>query len=248
MQAVPDSLERLVPDALTEGDATGRDTLRIHLERYDFASRRARPGRLLDCACGVGYGTRRLVDACPAVSEAIGVDLSEEAVAYARERYAHPKVTFRAADAMALEDAEGFDTIVSLETIEHVPDPEGFVGRLAALLRPGGVLVASVPTTPSVDVNPHHRHDFTPRSFRRMLARCGLREVDHLLQVQPVPLGAVVGRSEVRLRDRRENLPAWYARHPGAALRRLWSTLRHGFANHYLTLACERGPAGADAR
>lgn len=242
MHAAPDSLERLVPDALADGDVTGRDTLRLHLERYDFAARRARPGRVLDCACGVGYGTRRLVDRCDAVTEAVGVDLSPDAVAYARERYGHPRISFRASDAMSLEEPDGFDTVVSLETIEHVPDPEGFVERLVALLRPGGVLVASVPTTPSVDLNPHHRHDFTARSFRRMLARRGLHELDALHQVQPVRLGAVLGRSEARLRDRREDLAAWYLRHPGAAARRLGSTLRHGFANHYLTLACERRP------
>ena len=50
---------------------------------------------------------------------------------------------------MRSSDADGFDTVVSLETIEHVPDPAGFVSRLVALLRPGGVFIGSVPTTPS---------------------------------------------------------------------------------------------------
>jgi hypothetical protein len=47
----------------------------------------------------------------------------------------------------------------------------------------------------------------------------------------------VLRRSETRMSDRRSNLPAYYARHPDALLRRLWSTLRHGFSNRYLTLA-----------
>jgi hypothetical protein len=47
----------------------------------------------------------------------------------------------------------------------------------------------------------------------------------------------VLTRSEVRLESMRGNLPAWYLRHPGALLRRVGSTLRHGFVNRYLTVA-----------
>jgi len=82
-----------------------------------------------------------------------GVDLSAEAVAYARQRYAHPKIEFVCADATRFEDAEQFDFIASLETIEHVPQPEKFVAHLRALLKPGGMVIGSVPTTPSVDAN-----------------------------------------------------------------------------------------------
>ena len=121
--------------------------------------------------------------------------------------------------------------------MEHLEDPESFIARLVAMLRPAGVLVASVPTTPSIDINPHHRHDFTNASFRRLVGRHGLREIDSLRQVQRVELGAVLRRKEARLRDLRLNLPGYYAKHPGALLRRIVSTLRHGLANHYLTLA-----------
>jgi SAM-dependent methyltransferase len=140
---------------------------------------------------------------------------------------------------MAFRDPEGFDTIVSIETIEHLPDPEGFLARLVGLLRPGGVLVASVPVTPSVDANPHHLHDFSERSFRRLLAPHGLGERDSLVQDQPYPLVAILARREPRLREVRRGLPAWYAAHPGSLARRIASTLRHGFKNRYLTLALQ---------
>ena len=231
-----DSLVRLVPDELASGDTTGLETLDLHLARYVFATRHARPGRLLDIACGVGYGTRLLADRSEAALSALGVDISESAIAYARERYGGGAVDYRAANAMTFEDPAGFDTIVSLETVEHLEAPEAFVARLVSMLRPEGVLVASVPTTPSVDINPHHRHDFTESSFRRLVGRHGLREIDSLRQVQRVGLGAVLHRQEARLRDVRPNLPSYYAGHPGALLRRIASTLRHGLANHYLTL------------
>src|SRR5262249_61299080 len=110
---------------------------------------------------------------------------SPEVSEYARAHYCGAYARVLAADAMSFYDTSGFDTIVSIETIEHLPAPAAFVARLVALLRPGGMLVASVPTTPSVDANPHHLHDFSARSFRRLLAPHGLGERDALVQEQP---------------------------------------------------------------
>ena len=78
------TLERLVPAELDSEDVTGRQTLELHVERYRFAARAARPGRLLDLACGVGYGTRLVADEAQGIERALGVDLAPEAVAYAR--------------------------------------------------------------------------------------------------------------------------------------------------------------------
>jgi SAM-dependent methyltransferase len=237
MQLDADSLERLVPDRVRARDLTGEETLRLHVERYEFAAIRARPGRALDIACGAGYGTRLLADRCAGVKEALGVDLSELAVSYARDRYGNARTHFRVADAMDFADGEGFDTVVSIETVEHLPQPAAFASRLVGLLRPGGVLVASVPTTPSADVNPHHLHDFGEPSFRRLFAGRGLRELDCLRQVQGMRLAPFLRREESRMRDMRRNLPAYYLSHPWALLRRIGSTLRNGLANHYITIA-----------
>jgi len=235
MDPAADSLERLVPDRLAAPDATGLATLALHVARYEFAAKHLRPGRVLDLACGVGYGTKLLAERSG--SPVLGADLSREAIEYARSRYGGPGIEFRVADAMTFTDAAGFDSIVSLETVEHLPDPHGFLARVVSLLRPGGTLVASVPITPSTDVNPHHRHDFSERSFRAAGGAHGLEEVDCLRQVQRVPLGAVLGRSEARMSDLRPNLAGWYLRHPRALLRRIAATLEHGLANHYLTIA-----------
>ena len=61
MELDAESLERIVPDELRAGERTGEETLRLSLERYEFAARVLRPGRVLDLACGVGYGTRPIV-------------------------------------------------------------------------------------------------------------------------------------------------------------------------------------------
>jgi SAM-dependent methyltransferase len=240
MHVASDSLERLVPDELREGDVTGSETLELHLKRYAFAAEHAVPGRLLDIACGVGYGTHLLAERVSSAQELVGVDLSPGAIAYAREHYGDSRISYVECDAMSFESPDGFDTIVSLETTEHLPEPRRFLRGLAALLRPSGRLIASVPTTPSVDINPHHLHDFNERSFRALLYGLPLKEIASLSQVQPVSLGDVVHRREQRLARLRPNLPQWYARHPGALLRRLGSTLRHGLANKYLTLVWQK--------
>lgn len=233
-----DTIERLVPEELEPDDVTGRKTLALHLERYAFAARHARPPRMLDIACGVGYGSRLLADRVEGVQEVLGVDHSPEAIGLAREHYAGGAVRFQEADAMRFEDASGFDTIVSLETVEHLPEPGGFLARLRGLLRPGGVLVASVPTTPSVDVNPYHQHDFTERSFRALLAAQGLHEVGCLRQRQPYRPWRTLARREARLADLRSGLAGYYARHPRALTRRIGALLLYGFENRYLTVAC----------
>ena len=233
------SLERIVPDELRSEDRTGAETLRLSTERYEFASNFASRGRVLDLACGVGYGTRILTDGSPAV-RGIGVDLAESAIEYANERYGNDRTSYEAHDAMGFQDPDGFETVVSIETIEHLPDPSAFVARVAKMVLPGGILIGSVPVTPSVDANPHHLHDFSERSFRRLFEPHGFLEVDRLEQDQPFELFSVLSRSESRMQDMRENLVGYYLRHPGALVRRGVSTLRHGFKNRYLTVAWRR--------
>lgn len=235
-----DSLERIVPLEVQAGDATGAETIQLHLERYEFAARHACPGRALDLACGVGYGTRLLVDRNPKIVEALGVDRSIEAISYARTHYGSERVRFSVDDAFRFVDERGFDTVVSIETLEHLPDPARFAARLVELLRPGGVLIGSLPVTPSVDVNLHHLHDFTERSFRRLFEGRGLVERERLSQVQPFSPVAALTRRERRMRELRTNLPIFYLTHPRSLARRMASVLRYGFSNRYLTVAWER--------
>lgn len=234
------SLERLVPDALADNDATGKNTLALHLKRYEFAASHALPGRVLDIACGVGYGSRLIADRRQDIDQVVGVDISPEAISFASSHYAVATTRFVAADAMTFDDPTGFDTIVSLETIEHLSQPESFLRRVLLLLRRGGRFIGSVPTTPSTDVNPHHLHDFSERTFRAMGRELGLKEIEFFRQVQRFRPLQVLSRREIRLADMRENLIRYYLTHPRAAARRAISTAIDGFQNKYITIVWEK--------
>jgi SAM-dependent methyltransferase len=230
------SLERIIPALLEHKDVTGKATLELHLARYRFALEHVQPGRVLDIACGVGYGTK-LLSSAGVIQASIGVDISEDAIEYARSHYAHDGIQFLTTDALEFSDASRFENIVSPETIEHVPDPLALLAHLTRLLKSNGILIGSVPITPTVDANPHHRTDFTAGSFRRMAKALGLVELDSLCQDQHYDPIAILSGKEKRSRGIRRNLAGYYLANPNRLWARVCSTLRHGFKNQYLTIA-----------
>lgn len=115
-----------------------------HWHRYHFARRWAAGRRVLDVACGEGYGTALLAREAAHVT---GVDVAEAAIAHARAAYgglANAEFLQGSCERLPLGDAS-VDLAVSFETLEHIEAQEAFVGELARVLRPGGVLLLSCP-------------------------------------------------------------------------------------------------------
>lgn len=243
MSSGEDTMERIVPDLVDKQDKAAQLSLQLHVERYQFACRHLVPGKVLDIACGTGYGTRLLADWSD--GPCTGVDISPDAIAYAKKRYAHERTQFVCSsllDFTANEAAQQvkYNNIVSLETIEHLEDPGMVVRHLTSLLAPGGRLVVSAPVTPSVDANPFHVNDFTQRSFRKLFAGNGLVEVSSLLQRQPYSIAEVSG-GKGRAANARKGLLQYYLAHPSKFLLRLQSLLKDGFNNKYLVLVLRNG-------
>lgn len=129
-------------ERLSVGRQYWRESGFSHLQRYEFARQRV-SGRVLDVACGVGYGSFVLGTAGNVV---IGVDVSAEAIAEARAEHSRPNVSFHHGTVDSLPaDFPPVDAIVSLETIEHVPDPKALLRAFASRLKPDGVMVLSAP-------------------------------------------------------------------------------------------------------
>ena len=216
-----------------------RATLELHLERYRLAAEYVREADVVDCACGTGYGSEMLLQA--GARSIQGVDLDREALEFARSRHAREGIVYYEADALRYVPTPRPSVWVSLETVEHLPNPQGYLARVAELLPTGGRFIVSVPVTVSTDGNPHHLHDFTREQFRRLLRANGFRETRALEQSHRFSLGDIFGRSSgARQRDRRRGLVRWYARHPRVLAERVKLTLSKGLVNEYLTVVAER--------
>ena len=115
-----------------------------HWHRYHFASRWVAGKRVLDVACGEGYGSALLARHAAHVT---GVDLSADAIAHAMRAYATvANVAFVAAPCTALPIPDAsIDVAVSFETLEHIAAQEAFLDEIARVLVPGGVLILSCP-------------------------------------------------------------------------------------------------------
>ena len=238
MKMQQDTMERIVPDQVSADDASAQLSLKLHLERYRFACEHLLPGRVLDIACGTGYGTWQLAECSD--DFCTGVDVSADAIAYAANRYAHARIRFVCSELRHFNSGHTFHNIVSLETIEHILDPERAVEHLYKLLLPGGRLIVSAPITPSVDANPFHVNDFTAAGFRKLFNGLGLVEKASLVQQQPYSLREIFSKKRETTGHIRRGLLRYYASHPSKFFLRLKSLFTDGLSNKYLVLALEK--------
>lgn len=143
-----------------------------HKERYKWAAKSIAPNsRVLDVACGVGYGSYMLAKAGHFVT---AIDCDLEAIEYAREHYKHDKVSYLHTDANDLEqfNTKAFDCAVMFEAIEHIENP---LPVLKTLKRISNNLLASVPNEtvfPFENYAYHYRH-YTPFEFETLLLDAG---------------------------------------------------------------------------
>ncbi len=144
-----------------------------HWHRYHFAASLARNRRVLDVACGEGYGSALL---SIGAREVVGVDAAVEAIAHARATYGHlDHLRFLQGDCAALPFADAsFDIVVSFETIEHISAQREFLGEVRRVLAPQGVLLLSSPNKAEYSdrrgySNPYHVAELYRDELRELL-------------------------------------------------------------------------------
>ena len=162
-------------ERVIEGETPSRIWLE-HVARYEFASDWVRGEKVLDIACGTGYGSRLLHD--HGASTVLGVDIDAEAVSYANKRYGCPGLEFAAGDALNFKASADFDVVVSFETLEHLPAPAQFVRSIPSLLVNSGIFIVSTPnrrvTSPGKLIaekcdNPFHQIEYAKGEFAELL-------------------------------------------------------------------------------
>ena len=139
-----------------------------HVYRYELAASWLKPGeRVLDVACGVGYGAKLMSDLRPV--KYVGVDKIVPAPEFAGLGQFHAGVNL---DEWVPDFA--WDVSVCFETLEHLENPQHLADQVAKAKR---LVIVSVPTRPTKHFNEYHLHDFTVDDVLTMFAGC---EVLHL--------------------------------------------------------------------
>ena len=145
-----------------------------HAARYEFARSYVAGRKVLDIACGTGYGIGLLKERAAFI---VGVDLDQEAVLQAKTEVGKSSaVVIGNGVGLPFADSE-FDIVCSFETLEHLHDRQGLLAEFQRVLRPGGTLLLSTPNadyTQPVDgipTNPFHIFEYKPDELRSELER-----------------------------------------------------------------------------
>jgi 2-polyprenyl-3-methyl-5-hydroxy-6-metoxy-1,4-benzoquinol methylase len=173
-------LQRDQPEGVPPLALTGERTLpdvpeenywyRRHLVVYEWIRARVGGLRVVDMACGEGYGSDVLARTAASV---VGVDANPEAHEHARLRYTRDNLRFE----RTLVDTfdEECDAVVFLQTIEHVQDPGAVLEHFKSILAPGGVVFVTTPNLLTLapegaekSENPWHVKEYRPEEFRAL--------------------------------------------------------------------------------
>lgn len=146
--------------------------------------RRVPGGRLLDVGCGLGL----FLETMRAEFELYGVDLSEYAIGQAGRRLPGARLTVASlTDGLPFD--ETFDVVTAINIYEHLEDPGAGLDAARSALRPGGLLVAHLPTignrmqarlyAGSYAADPTHIYRPSGRQFSALAERHGFATVSY---------------------------------------------------------------------
>jgi SAM-dependent methyltransferase len=168
------------PDGVPPLELTGERTLpdvpeenywfRRHLAVYEWIGARVLGQRVVDMACGEGYGSEVLARGAASV---VGVDANPEAHEHARLRYVRQNLRFERD--LVESFSEPCDAVVFLQTIEHVRNPGEILEHFKAMLAPGGTVYVTTPNVLTLappgaerSDNPWHVHEYRAQEFRAL--------------------------------------------------------------------------------
>jgi 2-polyprenyl-3-methyl-5-hydroxy-6-metoxy-1,4-benzoquinol methylase len=145
---------------------------RRHLAVYEWIGARSLGARVVDMACGEGYGSEVLSRSAATV---VGVDANPEAHAHARARYVRENLRFDRGLVETYGERGSCDALVFLQTIEHVLDPQAVLEHFRALLAEGGTAYVSTPNVLTLappgaerSDNPWHLTEYRQEEFRAL--------------------------------------------------------------------------------
>lgn len=144
----------------------GRKNIVLRLVKNYFKDKKIH--NILDAGCGTGMIFSNLEK----FGTVIGIDLSEEALKFCKERRLRPLIN---ADLTSLPfQDESFDLAVALDILEHVPEHEKAMAEFYRTVVKGGKLIITVPAHPFIwsehDIALHHVRRYTMKTFNELIA------------------------------------------------------------------------------
>jgi trans-aconitate 2-methyltransferase len=189
---------------LRDWDASEYDRLPVPMTRWGLAVLERMPlegnERVLDAGCGTGQVTQALLERLPQ-GEVIALDGSVSMIEQARSRLGEDRVQFLVADLLDPIPIDPVDAVISTATFHWIRDHDRLFRNLAAVLRPGGRLVAQCGGAGNIervrkaalvlghDVAEHKRFA-TPEETAERLEKLGFFDVRCWLHDEPTPLPA----------------------------------------------------------
>lgn len=199
-QPVADELYALYGETYFKNDDSGevgytdyikdeRNIRKTVNRRFDHIEKFVKPGRLLDVGCAMGFF---IDEASKRGWQVEGQDISHYATEYVMNRFGH---TAHHGSLLQLELPQGaYDLVTMYDVIEHVPDPKGYMQRVAELVKSGGVFELATPDVGSIParmtgkrwigykLSDEHVYYFSVQTLTRMLDEAGF-DVEHVRHI-----------------------------------------------------------------
>ena len=148
----------------------------MHIATYRFAEPYTRRKRVLDFGCGSGYGSAQVA---ATAAKVVGVDVAGDAVDYARAHFVRDNLSYQrvAPDGILPFEDGSFDTVLSFQVLEHIPDPTVYLSEIRRVLAPEGCLVLATPdrSTRLLPLqrpwNRWHVHEYGAGELGKLLSR-----------------------------------------------------------------------------
>lgn len=157
--------ERFTPECV-------REIWYEHYHRYAFAKNLVKGKKVLDAACGEGYGSHLL---SKYASKVTGLDIDKQSIEHANNKYKTSNLSFVEGSCSQLPFADGsFDVVVSFETLEHLEQQAEMLEEFKRVLTKDGILIISTPDKQHYSdatgfVNEYHVKELYKQEFKDLL-------------------------------------------------------------------------------
>ncbi len=137
----------------------------LHLQRYIFALKYCVGKKILDVACGSGYGVSLISSVAKYVE---GIDIDRKTIEWAKvNNHFYSPVKFKISNIEKNKIDGQYNCIISFETIEHLKNPEFLLNNIKNSLNDYGVLIFSIPV--DEPYNKFHKRSYTWQSINNLI-------------------------------------------------------------------------------